>query len=89
VLWFEEQVTEARESVARTEQSFLDMCRYLVVDTTVEDSKEILLLLLSFLTDFSKEATQASAGAKRSMKTNTLQAKIRMKRQEIRQMAMK
>lgn len=80
-------MTEARGSVARTEQSFLDMCRYLVVDTTVEDNKEILLMLLSFLTDFSKEATRA--GAKRPMKTNALQAKIRMKRQEIRQMAVK
>lgn len=67
------------------EQSYIEMCRYLAVDVNNEEVREVLPLLLTFLNDFTKAVNRAKAVARRPLKANELQMKIRMKRQEARQ----
>jgi cytokinesis protein len=85
IVKFEAQMKQAKTEVEAAEQSYIEMCRYLAVDINNEEAREVLPLLLAFLNDFTKAVNGAKAVARRPLKANELQMKIRMKRQEARQ----
>lgn len=82
--YFETQLQEAKEEVESAERTYVSMCSYLAVDMGNEEAREVLPMLLLFLNDFNKVVERVEAGAKRPLKANELQMKIRMKRQEAR-----
>mmetsp|Transcript_29654 Transcript_29654/g.52917 ORF Transcript_29654/g.52917 Transcript_29654/m.52917 type:complete len:1066 (-) Transcript_29654:1092-4289(-) len=82
ISWYTSQLAEAGQGLGEAERTYNEMCTYLAIDPSNEETQDVLGLLNAFLIDYGKEINRL--GIKKPLKAAELLVRITMKRNEAR-----